>query len=224
MKLGFITSILDTYTYEEVVDFAAAHGFECIETASWKQEKAERRYAGVCHIDAERVLMDNCYAEHVTDYAGKKGVEISALASYFFKGSHFSFNGVGETEIPGGIKSWTSSYTLSSTDYRPVFSIEESTYGGFDMYIGVEDKREKSPHIISLTEILGSSSYKFEKFRVLRSFTLISGLLKEVNEYIKCGARRPIHYTEETFVPFLMNFVEFVNNLQLKGKCNRLQR
>lgn len=82
MKLGFITSILDTYTYEEVVDFAAAHGFECIETASWKQEKAERRYAGVCHIDAERVLTDNCYAEHITDYAGEKGVEISALAYY----------------------------------------------------------------------------------------------------------------------------------------------
>lgn len=142
--------------------------------------------------------------------------EISALASYFFKGSHFSFNGVGETEIPGGIKSWTSSYTLSSTDYRPVFSIEESTYGGFDMYIGVEDKREKSPHIISLTEILGSSSYKFEKFRVLRSFTLISGLLKEVNEYIKCGARRPIHYTEETFVPFLMNIVPVVRMLDIK--------
>ena len=33
MKLGFITSILDTYTYEEVIDFASAHGFECYNLA-----------------------------------------------------------------------------------------------------------------------------------------------------------------------------------------------
>ena len=47
MKLGFITSILEDFTYEEMIDFASEHGFECVEVASWKKEKAERRYAGV---------------------------------------------------------------------------------------------------------------------------------------------------------------------------------
>ena len=82
MKLGFITSILDTYTYEEVIDFASAHGFECVEVASWKKEKAERRYAGVSHIDAERVLQDDSYAAHIADYAKERNVEISSLAYY----------------------------------------------------------------------------------------------------------------------------------------------
>lgn len=82
MKLGFITSILDTFTYEEVIDFASAHGFECVEVASWKKEKAERRYAGVSHIDAERVLQDDSYAAHIADYAKERNVEISSLAYY----------------------------------------------------------------------------------------------------------------------------------------------
>ena len=82
MKLGFITSILDTYTYEEVIDFASAHGFECVEVASWKKEKAERRYAGVSHIDAERILQDDSYAAHIADYAKERNVEISSLAYY----------------------------------------------------------------------------------------------------------------------------------------------
>ena len=43
MKLGFITSILEDFTYEEMIDFASEHGFECVEVASWKKEKAERR-------------------------------------------------------------------------------------------------------------------------------------------------------------------------------------
>lgn len=82
MKLGFITSILDTFTYEEVIDFASAHGFECVEVASWKKEKAERRYAGVSHIDAERVLQDDSYSAHIADYAKERNVEISSLAYY----------------------------------------------------------------------------------------------------------------------------------------------
>ena len=46
------------------------------------RRKAERRYAGVSHIDAERVNQDDAYAEHIVEYAKKSGVEISALAYY----------------------------------------------------------------------------------------------------------------------------------------------
>ena len=82
MKLGFITAILDGWTYEEMMDFASEQGFACVEVACWPQEKAERRYAGVSHIDAERVNQDDAYAEHIVEYAKKSGVEISALAYY----------------------------------------------------------------------------------------------------------------------------------------------
>ena len=46
MKLGFVTAILDSWNYEEMMDFASEQGFECVEVACWPQEKAERRYAG----------------------------------------------------------------------------------------------------------------------------------------------------------------------------------
>lgn len=35
MKLGFITSILDGWTYEQMMDFASGQGFECVEVACW---------------------------------------------------------------------------------------------------------------------------------------------------------------------------------------------
>ena len=82
MKLGFVSAILDTWTYEEMMDFASDHGFECVEVACWPQGKAERRYAGVSHIDEERVLEDDTYAAHITDYSKEKGVQISSLAYY----------------------------------------------------------------------------------------------------------------------------------------------
>ena len=82
MKLGFITSILDGWSYEEMMDTAAQMGFTCAEVACWPAGKAERRYAGVSHIDVERVLSDEDYCRHILDYSWEKGVAISALAYY----------------------------------------------------------------------------------------------------------------------------------------------
>lgn len=82
MKLGFVSAILDSWTYEEMMDFASEHGFECVEVACWPQGKSERRYAGVSHIDAERVLEDEEYAKHILSYSKEKKVEISSLAFY----------------------------------------------------------------------------------------------------------------------------------------------
>ena len=82
IKFGLLTAILDGWTYEEAVNIAAEMGFKCLEVACWPAGKAERRYAGVSHIDAERVLEDDSYAGHVLDVAAEKGITISSLAFY----------------------------------------------------------------------------------------------------------------------------------------------
>ena len=82
IKFGLLTAILDGWTYEEAVDIAAEMGFKCLEVACWPAGKAERRYAGVSHIDAERVLEDDAYAKHVLDVAAAKNIRISSLAFY----------------------------------------------------------------------------------------------------------------------------------------------
>lgn len=82
MKLGFVSAILDQSSFEEMIDMASELGFQCVEAACWPQGKAERRYAGASHIDAERVLKDGAYAKYITEYASAKNVEISALAYY----------------------------------------------------------------------------------------------------------------------------------------------
>lgn len=82
MKLGLVSAIADTMDYEQMIDFVAEAGLECVEVACWPAGKAERRYAGVSHIDADKVLNDDEYAKHVVNYAAEKGVAISSLAYY----------------------------------------------------------------------------------------------------------------------------------------------
>ena len=123
---------------------------------------------------------------------------------------------MGEKETPGGIRSWTASYTLTASDYRPVFSVEESRKGGFNLHIGVEDKRKPEPQTVPLCEVLDSPEYDRERLRILRSFTLISGLVKEVGSYINAGAKKPVHYTAASFVPFLLQVIPAVRMLDIK--------
>lgn len=82
MTFGLLTAILDGWTFEEAVDIAAEMGFQCLEVACWPVGKAERRYAGVSHIDCERVMADDEYANYVNDYVAAKGLKISSLAYY----------------------------------------------------------------------------------------------------------------------------------------------
>ena len=82
MKLGLVSAILDGWNFEEMIDTVSAMGFSCVEVACWPQGKAERRYAGVSHIDVARVLEDDSYAAYVLNYCKEKNVEISSLAFY----------------------------------------------------------------------------------------------------------------------------------------------
>lgn len=82
MKLGLLSAILDSWTYEEVIDIASGMNFKSVEMACWPKGKAERRYAGVSHIDAQKVLEDDDYAQSVLSYAKARNIEISALGYY----------------------------------------------------------------------------------------------------------------------------------------------
>lgn len=80
MKLGIVSAIYDGFTFEEMINHASEVGYECVEVACWPQGKAERRYAGVSHIDVDNTSED--YIAYVKDYCAKKNISISSLAFY----------------------------------------------------------------------------------------------------------------------------------------------
>ena len=80
LDLGFVSAILGDRSFEEVIDFAAANGFRCVEIMCWPKGKAERRYAGVTHIDVATITAAKARA--IRAYAADKGVYISGLGYY----------------------------------------------------------------------------------------------------------------------------------------------
>lgn len=80
MQLGFVSAILGDLKLEEVLAFAADEGFACVELMCWPPGKAERRYAGVTHLDVTNFTDDT--AAHVRDLVRIHGVNISGLGYY----------------------------------------------------------------------------------------------------------------------------------------------
>ena len=80
MQLGFVSAILPELSLPELLAFAAETGFDCVEVMCWPKGKAERRYAGVTHIDVAG--FDQAAAEEVNVLVAKYGVQISGLGYY----------------------------------------------------------------------------------------------------------------------------------------------
>lgn len=80
MQLGFVSAILGDLSLAEVLAFAADEGFSCVELMCWPPGKADRRYAGVTHLDVADFTEEE--AAHVLDLVKIHGVGISGLGYY----------------------------------------------------------------------------------------------------------------------------------------------
>jgi len=80
MKLGLFTAILPELSLDEVLVFAAVQNIRHLEIACWPGGEAERRFAGVSHIDV--CGMTRTHAEDILARCQRRGVAISALGYY----------------------------------------------------------------------------------------------------------------------------------------------
>jgi sugar phosphate isomerase/epimerase len=80
MKLGFVTAILPELSLEEVLSFARHENLPVIEVMCWPVGRAERKYAGVTHIDV--TTLTKTKAEDILAKCQDQGVGLSALGYY----------------------------------------------------------------------------------------------------------------------------------------------
>ncbi len=80
IKLGFLSVILGELSFEEIIEFAAQNNLSCVEIPCWPAGKAERKYAGVSHIDVADLTEKK--AGEINKLLTKTKVTISGLGYY----------------------------------------------------------------------------------------------------------------------------------------------
>jgi sugar phosphate isomerase/epimerase len=85
MQLGFVSAIVPDLSFEEVLAFAGSTGYDCVEVMCWPAGRADRRYAGVTHIDVGTIdanTIDNAAVARIQSQVASSGVAISGLGYY----------------------------------------------------------------------------------------------------------------------------------------------
>jgi sugar phosphate isomerase/epimerase len=80
MKLGFVSAILPELTLPQVLAFARDEGFSCVEAMCWPVGKAERKFAGVTHVNVNG--FSAARAAQVNALCAEHGVALSGLGYY----------------------------------------------------------------------------------------------------------------------------------------------
>lgn len=80
MKLGFVSAIFPDLDLEGVLAFAREAGFQTVELMCWPVGKAERRYAGVTHLDVTAFSAADATRTHALCI--QYGVTLSGLGYY----------------------------------------------------------------------------------------------------------------------------------------------
>jgi len=80
MKLGLMSAALPNLSFEELVAWASANDFDMLEVACWPPGKANRRYAGVTHINVTE--FEAPQAKEIQSILKRYDMEISSLGYY----------------------------------------------------------------------------------------------------------------------------------------------
>lgn len=80
MQLGFVSAILPDFDLAQVLAKAADIGYDAVEVMCWPPGKAERRYAGVTHVDV--TALNPAGVRRVRGLQEQYGVRVSALGYY----------------------------------------------------------------------------------------------------------------------------------------------
>lgn len=80
LDLGFVSAILAEKSFSEVIEFASENEFKCVEIMCWPVGKAERRYAGVTHINVDE--LDDKKVAEIQEILKRNNIYISGLGYY----------------------------------------------------------------------------------------------------------------------------------------------
>lgn len=80
MQLGFVSAIFGDLSFEEVLQHAAAIGYDCVEVMCWPPGGPDRKHGGVMHLDVTDFTQTQ--ADDTNALCEKYGVSISALGYY----------------------------------------------------------------------------------------------------------------------------------------------
>ncbi len=160
----------------------------------------ETRYV-VEHLQQQQSLVCKVITDIVHLLA--HGENANSFCKMFFNGGEYAFDGIGETNIPGGIRSWLDRYFMQSK-YKVTFKIEEAE-DGFAVDVLVDSH--------SVEEIMTEPHFDSQRMEILKQLAILCDIVGELNQYINNGGKQSIQLSLQSFSSFLQQVIPAVKLL-----------
>ncbi len=134
----------------------------------------------------------------------------------FFKNIDYSFSGVGEIALSGGIKVWLDRFFITTGNFRPVVTVTELKDEFFDVQVGIEETTNPADLPISLVDVLENKNYERQRFKILQTLSLLSPFIKGLDKYINTKTKQQINFDINNFSSFLLEIIPAIKLLDVK--------
>ena len=143
-------------------------------------------------------------------------VPIDEFMVLFFKNHPYSFTGVGENSLSGGIKVWLDRFFLTSENFKPIVTVTEQPDNIFEVSVGIEDISNPDQLPLSLNAILTQKQQETYRFKILQSHSLLSPFIRGLDKHINEQGNQAILFDFKEFAPFLLNMLPAIRLLDIK--------
>ncbi|MDE5878000.1 MAG: DEAD/DEAH box helicase family protein [Muribaculaceae bacterium] len=126
------------------------------------------------------------------------------LSDLFFLNEPQRFSGIGQNNIPGGIKVWTDRFFMLDERYK--FSLwvdEKSTKFSVNLYIAISEQGNSIVKRIPFTDFMGNPTFATQQLEVMTKLTSLTDYMPELRNYITAQGTKPMKFDTRSLVPFL---------------------
>jgi uncharacterized Zn finger protein len=136
----------------------------------------------------------------------------------FFDDDWEKFDGVGEKNVPGGIKSWTDHLSAPQLRYLPMIMVRDESEDGseFLLEMTVTDAQANDQTEVALHDVFTDKTYQRARYNILRDVSLLSSLVPGIDQYLANEARKPMAMDNAAFSQFLINVVPAMRLLNIR--------
>ena len=163
-------------------------------------------------------FMTTCFLTEMIHSKAKLLTWQDKVYQLFFDGGTSTFDGIGEKNIPGSIKSWTDHLSTPAMRYLPIVMVRDDREDGseFLLDIAVKDSEASDGAEVELSRVFDDDEYKAARYDILRDISLLSSLVGGIDNYLAHEAESPMKLDNATFTQFLMDVVPAMRLLKIK--------
>ncbi|WP_462374271.1 SNF2-related protein [Segatella buccae] len=163
-------------------------------------------------------LLTTCFLTEMMKLSSKNITWPDKVYGIFFLATPHTFDGVGETNIPGAIKSWTDHLKTPQLRYLPVIMVKDESEEGceFQLEMSVIDSETENNEMISVRDVFVDAAYNKTRLDILRDISQLSTLVNGLETYLAQEAEKPIILDNATFTRFLIQAVPAMRLLGIR--------